>query len=38
MYKKIKNISNVDIGIFTAAVSDFKNKKLVKKRLKRQAH
>ena len=27
MYKKIKNISNIDIGFFTAAVSDYKNKK-----------
>ena len=26
MYKKIKNISKVDVGFFTAAVSDFKNK------------
>ena len=28
MYEKIKNISNIDIGIFTAAVSDFKNKNI----------
>ncbi len=35
MYKKIKNISNIDIGIFTAAVSDFKNKKISKKKIKK---
>ena len=35
MYKKIKNISTVDIGIFTAAVSDFKNKKISKKKIKK---
>ena len=36
MYKKIKDISNVDIGIFTAAVSDFKNKKISSQKLKKK--
>ncbi len=35
MYNKIKNISKLDIGIFTAAVSDFKNKKINKSKIKK---
>ncbi len=35
MYDKIKNISKIDIGIFTAAVSDFKNKKINKSKIKK---
>tara|TARA_B100001057_G_scaffold490863_1_gene579960 strand:- start:464 stop:1645 length:1182 start_codon:yes stop_codon:yes gene_type:complete len=35
MYEKIKNISKIDIGIFTAAVSDFKNKKTIKSKIKK---
>ena len=35
MYEKIKKISNIDIGIFTAAVSDFKNKKINKSKIKK---
>ncbi len=35
MYEKIKNISKIDIGIFTAAVSDFKNKKINKSKIKK---
>ena len=36
MYKKIKNITNIDIGFFSAAVSDFKNKKTQKKKFKKK--
>ncbi len=36
MYEKIKKISNVDIGIFTAAVSDFKNKIIINKKIKKK--
>ena len=36
LYKKIKNISNVDIAIFSAAVSDFKNKKIERKKIKKK--
>ena len=36
MYQKIKNISNVDIGFFTAAVSDYKNKKILNKKFKKK--
>ncbi len=35
MYKKIKSISNIDFGFFTAAVSDFKNKRVIKTKLKK---
>ncbi len=35
MYKKIKNISKIDIGVFTAAVSDFKNKKINNSKIKK---
>ena len=35
MYKKIKSISNIDIGFFAAAVSDFKNKKIKDKKIKK---
>ncbi len=35
MYKKIKNISKIDIGIFTAAVSDFKNKNINNSKIKK---
>ena len=35
MYEKIKNISKIDIGIFTAAVSDFKNKKINQSKIKK---
>ncbi len=35
MYKKIKNISNIDMGFFTAAVSDFKNKKIINSKIKK---
>ena len=35
MYEKIKKISNIDIGIFTAAVSDFKNKNVNKSKIKK---
>ena len=35
MYKKIKKISKIDIGIFTAAVSDFKNKNIKKSKIKK---
>ena len=35
MYEKIKKISNIDIGIFTAAVSDFKNKNISKLKIKK---
>ena len=36
MYKKVKNISNIDIGFFTAAVSDYKNKKILNKKFKKK--
>ena len=36
MYQKIKNISNVDIGFFTAAVSDYKNKKILNTKFKKK--
>ena len=36
MYKKIKNISNIDIGFFTAAVSDYKNKKILNTKFKKK--
>ncbi len=35
MYKKVKKISKIDIGIFTAAVSDFKNKEIRKTKIKK---
>ena len=35
MYKNIKKISNIDIGFFTAAVSDFRNKNILKKKFKK---
>jgi len=35
MFQKIKKISKIDIGIFTAAVSDFKNKKINKSKIKK---
>ena len=35
MYEKIKNISNIDIGFFAAAVSDFKNKKIINSKIKK---
>ena len=35
MYNKIKKISKIDIGIFSAAVSDFKNKKISKSKIKK---
>ena len=35
MYKKIKKITKIDIGIFTAAVSDFKNKNINKSKIKK---
>ncbi|MDC2979332.1 bifunctional phosphopantothenoylcysteine decarboxylase/phosphopantothenate--cysteine ligase CoaBC [Pelagibacteraceae bacterium] len=35
MYEKIKYISKIDIGIFTAAVSDFKNKNIRKSKIKK---
>ena len=36
MYKKVKNISNIDIGFFTAAVSDYKNKKILNTKFKKK--
>ncbi len=36
MYRKIKDITNIDIGFFTAAVSDFKNKKVMNKKIKKK--
>ena len=36
MYEKIKIISNIDIGIFTAAVSDFRCKQLRKVKIKKE--
>ena len=36
MYKQIKKISNIDFGFFTAAVSDFKNKRIQKTKLKKK--
>ncbi len=38
MYKEIKKISNIDIGFFVAAVSDFKNKKILNKKFKKKKH
>ncbi len=35
MYDKVKNISNVDIGIHTAAVSDFRIKNIKKSKIKK---
>ena len=35
MYNKIKKISKIDIGIFSAAVSDFKNKNISKSKIKK---
>ena len=35
MYNKIRNIAKIDIGIFTAAVSDFKSKNIQNKKLKK---
>ncbi len=35
MFNKIKNISNIDLGIFTAAVSDFRNKNINKSKIKK---
>ena len=35
MYEKIKKIRNIDIGIFTAAVSDFKNKNINRSKIKK---
>tara|TARA_Y100001970_G_C14210129_1_gene846391 strand:+ start:923 stop:2104 length:1182 start_codon:yes stop_codon:yes gene_type:complete len=35
MYEKIRKISDIDIGIFTAAVSDFKNRRIVKTKIKK---
>ncbi len=35
MFEKIKNISKIDIGIFTAAVSDFKSKNIGKSKIKK---
>jgi phosphopantothenoylcysteine decarboxylase/phosphopantothenate--cysteine ligase len=35
MYQKIRKISKIDIGIFTAAVSDFKNKNINKSKIKK---
>ncbi len=36
MYNKVKNISNIDIGFFTAAVSDYKNKKILNTKFKKK--
>ena len=36
MYKEVKKIKNVDIGFFTAAVSDFKNNKILTKKIKKK--
>ena len=36
MYKKVKNISNIDIGFFAAAVSDYKNKKILNTKFKKK--
>ena len=36
MYKKLNNITNIDIGFFTAAVSDFKNMKVKKTKIKKK--
>ena len=36
MYKKVKNISNIDIGFFTAAVSDYKNKIILNTKFKKK--
>ncbi len=36
MYKKILTIRNVDIGFFTAAVSDYKSKKVLTKKFKKK--
>ncbi len=38
MYKKIKSISNIDIGFFAAAVSDFKNKKINNNKIKKNKY
>ncbi len=35
LYEKIKYMKNIDIGIFTAAVSDFKNKEIKKSKIKK---
>ena len=35
MFEEIKKISRIDIGIFTAAVSDFKNKNISKSKIKK---
>ncbi len=35
MYEKVKNISKIDIGVFTAAVADFKSKKINKYKIKK---
>ncbi len=35
MYDKIKKITKIDIGVFTAAVSDFRNKKINKSKIKK---
>ncbi len=35
MYKQVQKISNIDYGFFTAAVSDFKNKKIITKKIKK---
>ncbi len=35
MYNKIKKIKNIDIGFFSAAVSDFKNVSIKKKKIKK---
>ncbi len=35
MYQKIRKISKIDIGIFAAAVSDFKNKNINKSKIKK---
>ena len=38
MYKKIKSISNIDVGFFAAAVSDFKNKKINNNKIKKNKY
>ncbi len=35
MYEKIKNLSNIDFGFFTSAVSDFRKEKVQNKKLKK---
>ena len=35
MYKKIKTFSNIDFGFFSAAICDYKSKRLTKRKLRK---